>query len=215
MLQDLYTYSMQPYLLVWSVLFALFAVLALISIFSGFDLDMDLDADVDLDVGGEVTGGVFKSLFIYLNAGTMPITLVIFSLVSINWAGGICLNEFLNSDHNLIWGFGIQIALLFVSIPVTKVVTYPVKELFKMLNEDQEALDQAVGSICHVETEVNSSHGRAIIDTGTSPLNIMVKCEEGNKISKGSKAVVLEFDKKLKRYLIAEIEDDIFNNQEK
>jgi hypothetical protein len=78
--------------------------------------------------------------------------------------------------------------------------------------EDQETLNKSIGSICEVQCDVNDSSGHALIKTEASPINIMVKCEEGKIISKGSKAIVLEFDKNSSRYLISEIDDDIFKN---
>ena len=127
----------------------------------------------------------------------------------------LALNENFNSNHSNILGFGMSIVTLIVSIPLSKFVTWPIKKLFMKLSTDKSQHNHAVGSICEIESDVNDKHGRAIVRTGTSPLGIMVMCEEGKSISKGSKAVVLEFDKKSNRYLVAEVEDDIFNDIEK
>jgi hypothetical protein len=214
MFQEIYTYSTQPYLIVWSVLFVVFAILTVISIISGFDLDLDLDGDIDVDldgdIGGDISGGFFRDVFIFINVGHVPVTLILFTVILINWSIGLGLNTMYNVNHSIFLGICMAVGVFLVSIPLTKIATFPIKLLFKSMVEDQEALNKSVGSICETQCEVTETSGYALVKTDASPLSIMVKCEEGKTIPKISKAVVLEFDKESKRYLISEVEDDIF-----
>jgi len=76
--------------------------------------------------------------------------------------------------------------------------------------EDKESLTQIRGSLCTALTEITERQGQASFKDGPTVVNLMVRSEDGKTIGKGKKAVVLHKDKSLNRYIISEVEDEIF-----
>ena len=215
MFSEIYEYSQQSYLALWSALMIIIGIIAVISLFTGFDNGIDFDADVEVDIDADLDGhvdahGLFHSLYVFLNVGKTPITLVIFTFVIVNWTICMSLNTTFNTGHNLIIGWSIFAGALFLSLPVVRFVNYPLKKFFGALLEDEEKQTHSIGSICTTLTEVSNNNGQATFKDGPTVINLMVRCEEGKTISKGKKAIVLEKDKSQNRYLISEVEDDIF-----
>ena len=87
----------------------------------------------------------------------------------------------------------------------------PLRKFFGALIEDEEKQTHSIGSICTTVTEVTDQSGQATFKDGPTVINLMVKCEPGKTISKGKKAIVLEKDSNQNRYVVSEVEDEIFN----
>ena len=212
MFSEIYEYSTQPYMIFWSILVLVLAVLALLSAISGVDADFDLDADIEVDgeLGGDISGdGLFEKVCIFFNVGDIPVTLIIFSFILSNWFLGLITNNIINTSHSVTLGFILSGVIFIISIPFTKVVIYPLKKVFCAMKEGDEKQNHILGNICETVTDVSQTRGQATIETSTAPLDLMVECEEGITIPKGSKAVVLEHNKNSNRYIITKLDDDI------
>lgn len=216
MINEILEYSTQPYIIFWSVTMICSGVLALISLISGigadlgFDLDLDVDADTDLEFGADASGSLFKSFCIFLNLNTIPLTIILFLLVSLNWLFGFYVNRLINPDHNSFIGWVTFIAVFVGSIPLCKICSHPLKKLFKAMVEDKESQTHAVGNVCTTTTEVTTTSGQATIKEGPTIVNLMVCTEDGQTIGRDKKAVVLKHNKKNNRYIISQVDDDIF-----
>lgn len=196
----------------WTVLLILSAVVTLFSLISGIGSDIDFDADIDADVDADFsTDGILESFYIFLNVGKVPVTLIVFTLVTINWSLGMIVNFALNPSKYSIIGWVIFAITFVVSIPLTKILTNPIKSLFSSMIEDKESMTQIIGGFCTATTEISETSGQASIKDGPTLVNLMVKSELGKTISKGKKAVVLKKDSVSNRYIISEVEEDIFN----
>ena len=201
-------YSMQPYIIFWSILVLVLGALAILSVLTGFDLDLDTDIELDGDISGDVSGeGFFEKICIFFNVGHIPVTLIIFSLILSNWFICLIVNNILNTSHNSALGFIIMAAVFVVSIPITKIITIPLKKIFGAMKEGDDQQNQIVGNICVTTTEVTDKHGQATIETSTAPIGLMVECQDDETIPKGSKAVVLEKNKLTNRYVITKFDD--------
>ena len=208
MFNEIFEYSTQPYMVFWSVLVLILGALAILSVFTGFDLDLDADIDLDGDISGDVSGeGVLEKICIFFNVGDIPVTLIIFSLILSNWFLGLVTNNIINTSHNTAVGFIIMAAVFVVSIPITKIITLPLKKLFKAMKEGDDKQNKAVGNICITTSEVTNHSGQATIKTSTAPIELMVECAEGEIIPKGSSAVVLEKNAITNRYIITKFDD--------
>jgi hypothetical protein len=131
-------------------------------------------------------------------------------LIALNWGIAILANFTFNTGHNLFIGWIIFAAVFVISVPISKLLTTPLKMLFASMIEDKESHTQIIGGLCTALTEVNESNGQASIKDGPTIVNLMVRSEEGITIAKGKKAVVLNKDQKTNRYIISEVEDEIF-----
>ena len=76
--------------------------------------------------------------------------------------------------------------------------------------EDKESQTHAVGNVCTTTTEVTTTSGQATIKEGPTIVNLMVCTEDGQTIGRDKKAVVLKHNKKNNRYIISQVDDDIF-----
>ena len=216
MFNEILEYSQQSYLALWSALMIIVGLLAIISLFTGFDSEFDFGGDVDVDIDADLDGhvdahGLFHSLYAFINVGKTPITVVLFSFVVANWTICMSLNTAINTSHNLLIGWGIFAGALFLSLPIVKIIVMPLRKFYGALLEDEEKQTHSIGSICTTTSEVTDNTGQATFKDGPTVINLMVMCEEGKTISKGKQAIVLNKDKGRNRYLISEVEDNIFN----
>ena len=209
MINEILEYSTQPYIILWSVLLICSGVLALFSLLSGigtdlgFDLDLDVDADTDLDVNAaDASSSIFKSFCIFLNLNTIPLTIILFLLVSLNWLFGFYVNRLINPSHNPFLGWITFIAVFVGSIPVCRICSFPLKKLFKAMVEDKESQTHAIGNVCTTTTQITESSGQATIKGGPTIVNLMVCTEKGQIIKRGKKAVVLSHNQTNNRYII-------------
>ncbi|NQZ57489.1 MAG: DUF1449 family protein [Lentisphaeraceae bacterium] len=217
MWNEILEYSQQSYMVVWSVLLAIFTVLTTLTVVLGIGADLGIDFDLDGDMDGEVSadagadGTFFQSFCIFLNIGVVPVTVVIMTVVALNWGIGLELNQLFNSGHNILLGWGMACVTFFITIPISKIFTWPLKKFFKALNEDKEDQVHIIGNLCETVTTITVSSGQAKIKDGPTLVGLMVECEEGKTINKGKKAVILERNHKTNRCLISEVDDHIFN----
>ncbi|MCM8526070.1 MAG: DUF1449 family protein [Lentisphaeraceae bacterium] len=205
MFNEILEYSQQPYMMVWTALFVILGILTIVSLIFGELFDIDFDTDTDLDISVEGGGhGFLHSVGSFMDLGHVPITFLLFMFATLNWGIGITLNSYINTSHNTLFGFLLLIPVFFGSFFVTKIVNIPVKKLYKAMNGDNEVKNKVLGNFCTTTTQVSETNGQAEIETGTSPLKIMVYTDD-ESLEKGVKAVVLSFNKKTNRYLIAKL----------
>lgn len=215
MINQIIEYSLQPYMIFWAVLMICLTILAVFTLFTGlgsdFGFDLDLDFDADLEPGSpDASMSFFNGICIFLNLNTIPLTIVLFAMVSLNWLFGFYINRLINPEHNNFIGWLVFTGVFLISFPFTRVFTLPLKKLFKAMVEDKESQTHAIGNFCTTITEVTSKTGQATIKEGPTVVNLMVYADRETIISKGKKAVVLNYDKQKNRYAISEVDDDIF-----
>jgi hypothetical protein len=217
MISEILEFSKQLYMAPWTILFIVSSIITILSLVSGIGTDIDFDADVDVDFDTDIdldthvdADSILKSFYIFLNVGKVPVTVIIFTFITINWTLGIFSNFALNTSHNAFIGFIILAVIFILSIPLTKLLTNPLKMLFTSMIEEKESLTQIRGGLCTTLTEVTEKNGQASIKDGPTIVNLMVCSEKGKTISKGKKAVVLKKNSSSNRYIISEVEDEIF-----
>jgi hypothetical protein len=206
MLSDIYEYSMQPHIIVWSIVFGIMALLTLLSLFLGDILGFDTDSGVDVDIE---TGGLFKGLLVFFDIGHVPVTFLLMLISGINWTAALLINSRINTSHSVVWGLILAVPIFLGSVFLTKLINIPIKKLYGAMNADNEVKYTIIGSICTTLTEVTGEHGQAQIATPTSPLNIMVVCDPDTQISKGCEAVVVSESNIAGRYLITQLNNNI------
>lgn len=217
MINEIFELSKEVYILPWTILIIVSSVITALSLISGIGADLDFDTDVDFDIDSEIDinthvdgGSFFQTFYLFLNVGKVPVTFIIFTIIAINWGLVLIANMALNPRNYMIIGWAIFIGVFVISFPISKIITNPLKKFFAALIEDKESQTRSIGNICTTVTEITESKGQATITEGPTIVNLMVYSEQGKTISKGKKAVVLEKDHSCNRYLISEVEDDLF-----
>ncbi|MCH2206370.1 MAG: YqiJ family protein [Lentisphaerales bacterium] len=214
MINEIFELSKEIYLVPWTVLMIISSIITILSLLSGVGTDLDFDTDVDVDTDLDISldgGSFFQTFYLFLNVGKVPVTFIIFSIIAINWGLGLIANMIFNPGNYAIVGWIIFAVVFFISLPASKLLTNPLKCFFSKLIEDKESQTHSIGNVCTTVTDVTENSGQASIKEGPTIVNLMVKCEAGQTISKGKKAVVLSKDHSANRYIISEVEDEIFN----
>ena len=182
------------------------------------DVDVDVDADIDVDVDADVdagsdadaghggsSGGLLRSLFIFMNVAYVPFMIVISIFIFFVWLIAMLVNILPFENGGVIAGI-LLIPNIFISMLLTKVATLPMIKLFKDVKNDIDRGAETVGRICKLLYDLEPGRlGQAEINDAEKHLVINVKTnEEGMK--KGMSALVLEKDKEKNFYMIVRFE---------
>lgn len=167
-----------------------------------FDL-LEFDFDVDSDAE------VFQGILVFLNLRDIPF-MVVFSILSlVFWILSMMLYRFPIEPGGFINGL-ILIPILIISLLITKVVTKPLKELFKRDYEDGIAQDGGViGQLVTLISTIEDGRlGQGEIKRDGASLLINVKSEkEEEPFDKNEVAYVYRKDDDKNIYYITKIEE--------
>lgn len=166
-----------------------------------FDL-LDFDFDVDMD------SEVFQGILVFLNLREIPF-MVVFSISSlVFWILSMMLYRFPIEPGGLINGL-ILIPTLIVSLLITKVVTNPLKKLFKRDYEEGIAQEGVVGQLVTLVSSIKDGRlGQAKIERDGVYLLINVKAEkEEETFDKNEVAYIYRKDDDKNIYFIIKIEE--------
>ena len=173
------------------------------------DIDMDIDTDDGSDIGAAGQGGLVSFLqFFYV--GEVPVVLLFSILFLSMWAFSVLGNYYLNPGHSGL------IALLFAGpivlggLATTKAVVMPFAPMLKKLFDQEGDSVQILDRTCTVVSlEATSQYGQAeLLEKGT-PILLSVRTKEGVTLTKGTEAVIYDFDKASDTYLIAPLDINV------
>lgn len=169
------------------------------------DVDVDTDVDVDADVDGSTSGpGLFTRFLAFINLGTVPFMVVISVFVLCLWTFAMLSNELLSSATSLATG-GILFTLVVLGLIGTKVVTTPLKTLFKRLNAEEHI--KLEGKVCRILAATDYERlGQAEIAMTGAPLVLNVRTtQEGERLERGEEALVITRSEDGRYYLVEPI----------
>lgn len=159
-----------------------------------FDIDLDLDLDLDMDLpDGEIITSPFYGFLTFLNVGDVPFMLVL-SIFSLSlWTISMIISVLPIVSEGWL-NTVLIIPNIILSIFVTKVVTTPLKSLFKGIMRDVESDIKIEGQICTLLSDVTYGRlGQAEIERLGSSILINVKVEDKEEaVSKGDRAIVVK-----------------------
>jgi hypothetical protein len=149
-----------------------------------------------LKIDGDGGGGL-------LGLGSVPITISISFVVLAGWCLSL-LGSFYGArvlgDGTLIALLVLVAALLF-ALPIAALLVKPLAPVFAV-REGKSNMDY-VGHICTITTgHVDDGFGQATIEDGATVLVISVRCDRTGVLSRGSKALVVDFDSTRQAYIV-------------
>lgn len=179
------------------------------------DLDfLDFDAggkDIDMDAGADADGAVGKdfgsTMFDFMNLTQVPF-MVVFSFFAVFfWAGSVIGNHYL-ADHHTGMVIAVLLGAILASLLVTKLITQPLRRVFRKLNDFEGKLDLR-GKTCILQMGLNGTMiGQAELVHGTKHLLINVRSISGARIANGSRCLIVEEDDEREdTFLVEAIED--------
>jgi hypothetical protein len=157
--KELWEQAIRPWNLPLTILLGLVVVFWLLKILTGADLD-SADADLDMDGADGETGDLSTDLLRVVNAGALPLTIVLSVLILAWWMASMLLNYYLNPDHLWSWNVGLFVASLLLSVVATKLITQPLVPLMRGLKaaEDTAPVIGETGIVRSIE--LDSSYGQ-------------------------------------------------------
>ena len=141
-MKEIWEQAILPYNLPLTILLGLvvgFWVLTLIG-FLGLDsLDVDLDVDADAHGGLSHLGEIPAAMLRVVNAGSVPVTIVLSVLALCLWLGSLILNYYFNPTQSGWLAAAFILAALVLAVIATKALTQPLVPLMRKLKQAEDA----------------------------------------------------------------------------
>jgi hypothetical protein len=150
------------------------------------------------------TGGVSSSIMRVINAGAIPLTIVISVLILALWIASILLNFYLNPEQIRMRSAFLFIAACAVALMVTKLVTLPLVPLMRRLQASEETAP-VVGETGIVRSiELDSRFGQVEVQRADGAPAILNSClaPDSTPVPRGTPVVVLSMDEASGVYLV-------------
>ncbi|MBK6313115.1 MAG: hypothetical protein IPF53_02030 [Blastocatellia bacterium] len=187
---------------VFTILLGLVAIYWTTVIVAGLDVDiLDLDASVDANASETLTA---------LGLRGVPVTVWLSFFVLIAWVALLLASVFVGPFLQAVTGSLVSSTLIAVagmtlSAVLTSFAVRPVRRLFTApVGPKNLAL---VGKVCTITTmRVDGGFGQAEIADGGAGLLVQVRAAEPNNLTRGSHALVFEYDNDEGVYHITEVE---------
>ncbi len=171
------------------------------------DVDVDVDADVDADAGGGESPGAVTSALRFMNAGEVPLVIILSLFFFSMWVIAILSNHYLNRSDSVLLAAALAVPNVVLSVFVAKYVGSPFRWIFGRLDRSTERHEEILLNVCRVITsQVSSEIGQAEITTDGASLKINVRTQDGQVLKKGDEAMVTNFDKVKNVYTISKME---------
>jgi hypothetical protein len=150
--------------------------------------------DVDADTGGLWHG---------LGLGAVPVTISVSLILFAGWAGSLLAMEYglpaLGSPGWLVPA--LLPVVLVVAIVLTALLVRPLAPVFAF-REGKSNRDY-VGHTCTITTgRVDDNFGQATVEDGGTVLVIPVRCDRPEKLARGDKALIIDFDPERQAYVV-------------
>lgn len=151
------------------------------------DLDIDTEAELEVDAGGLAwLGGALQ----FFHFGKMPFMVIMSFIIIPAWMLNMLANHYLGGG-SLLFAAAIFFPVLFVSLLLAKVFTWPLLPVFKALDTAEEALDYVGMQAELVLPAGPDKSGQARILHEDAPLLLTVRSEpDGEALAKGEQVII-------------------------
>lgn len=184
------------------------------------DLDTDFDADVDVDVdadgdSGQGVGGLFNGVLHFLNLGDVPLMIIVSFFIVSMWAASLLGNFYLP-----LW-FGVEpgamvavmafVPNLVLSVLLVKVLTTPLRSVFRSLKSGLKTRTEIVGKTCVITTsEVTGKFGQAEFSLEDGPpVRLNVRADPKEQLGKGDVALIVSHTAQGDTYQVVAYDPDL------
>ena len=175
--------------------------------FDTFDFGGDLDGGAEVEGGAETSQGsnFWNSLIQFFNMVEIP-AIIFLSILALGWwFTTISLNSSLNVAKSGIVGFLILVGCFVGCLFVTKLVTQPLKPLFKRLYDGEEKIEVVGKEAVVKSSQVDTEFGQVEMEKDGAPLLLNARTGEGDEpISKGKTVIIYREDSETGIYFVRE-----------
>lgn len=183
-----------------ALLYWVFVIIGALDIdFLEFDVDVDLEIDGAADGATEGLGGAL-GLLTALRLRNAPITVTFSFLFLFAWAFSVLGVHYL-AANGFAMGAAVLVGSFFASVPITAVLTRPMRPLFATQTGTTRA--ELTGRTCVVTTgRVDGGFGQAEISDRGDHLLVQVRCDEANELQRGQEALIIDYDEEREAYTV-------------
>lgn len=139
-MKEIWEQAILPYNLPLTILLGLVVIFWMLSLIGLLGID-SLDADLDVDASGDLSnlGEIPAAMLRVVNAGSVPVTIVLSILALCMWLGSIVLNYYFNPTHSGWLAAGFIVAAFVIGVIATKALTQPLVPFMRRLKEAEDA----------------------------------------------------------------------------
>lgn len=199
-MKELWEQALLPYNLPFTVLLGVVVLFWLLTLVGALGID-SLDADID-DAGE--AADLPATMLRVVNAGSVPLTVVLSILVLAMWMATITLNYYFNPAGSILVALGFFVAAFVIGVIATKVITQPLVPFMRRLKESENAAP-VIGEIGVVRSiDLDSKFGQVEVqrpDGAPALLNARLG-PDSEPVPRGTEVAILAFDEPSGIYLV-------------
>ena len=162
---ELWEQAILPYNLPFTLLLGLVVLYWLLTLIGAVGID---SLDAHHDVGGDDASGhlgdIPGAMLRVVNAGFVPLTVVLSILILMMWVGSITLNYYFNPGQSWLLAAGFLVVAFVLAVIATKILTQPLVPLMRRLKE-AENVAPVIGEVGIVRSiEMDSKFGQVEVE---------------------------------------------------
>jgi len=208
--KEIWDQALLIYNLPLTLLLGLVIVFWIVSLLGVADFDTEVDVEVDAD--GELHGaeGVFGFLMRVVNAHDIPVMLVLSLLTLFMWMISIASNFYFNSGESGLIALGLFVGNFILSVLLVKLVTQPLRPMFRSIKNDKEHQEPLIGSTGFVKSRVLDGHfGQCeVIRPKGAPALLNCRLADGEEaMVRGEEVLVIGHDDETRKFIIKPIKN--------
>lgn len=199
--RELWEQAILPYNLPLTLLLALavgFWILTFVGAV-GADADPTMGDSLDGNLGDLPT-----AMLRLVNAGSVPVTVVLTVLILVMWISSLLLNYYLNPGASLLFAAGFFFAALVLGLIGTKLITQPLIPFMRKLKEAEDA-PPVIGEVGVVRSiQLDPSYGQVEVerqDGASALLNARLSADT-EPVPRGTQVAIISLDEKSGVYLV-------------
>jgi hypothetical protein len=163
------------------------------------------DADLPLESGLDGNLGDFPAAMLRMvNAGSVPVTVVLTVLILVMWIGSMLLNYYFNPGGSLLFAAGFFIAAFVIGIIGTKLITQPLVPFMQRLKEAENAAP-VIGEVGVVRSiQLDATFGQVEVerpDGASAILNARLGADSA-AVPRGTTVAIISLEEKSGIYLV-------------
>lgn len=205
--REIWEQSILAYNLPFTILLGLvvlFWLLTLLGAVSSESLDVDLDADADLDGDASHLSEIPAALLRLVNAGYVPVTVVLSILILVMWIVSITFNYYFNPGHSSMLALGFAAVAFVLGVIATKVITQPLVPFMRRLKAAENAAP-VIGEVGIVRSiRLDSEFGQVEVerpDGAPALLNARLG-PDSEPVPRGTEVAIVSYDDAKGIYLV-------------
>ncbi|RYD31974.1 MAG: DUF1449 family protein [Verrucomicrobiaceae bacterium] len=202
-MKELWEQAILPYNLPFTILLGLVVVYWLLTLLGAISFD-SLDGDLDVgDASGEL-GDLPAAMLRVVNAGAVPLTVVLSILTLALWIFSIVLNFYFNPGHSFLLAGAFFLAAFVLAVIATKLITQPLVPLMRRLKAAEDAAP-VLGEVGIVRSiQLDSTYGQVEVerpDGAPALLNARLG-PDSEPVLRGNPVAIISVDESTGIYLV-------------